>query len=70
MLYEELQIKLMKSLKPHWSRVISFDIETRIEDPSRFLKKRENTFDKFSEKSFRKTNGRRRNQNHNVFLRL
>jgi DNA polymerase elongation subunit (family B) len=38
MLYEELQIKLMKLLKPHWSRVISFDIETRIEDPSRFLK--------------------------------
>jgi DNA polymerase elongation subunit (family B) len=38
MLYEELQIKVLKLLSSNWSRVISFDVETHVLDPSRFLK--------------------------------
>ena len=38
MLYEELQIKLLKLLRGSWDRVISLDMETHVLDPSHFLK--------------------------------
>ncbi|MEM0049561.1 MAG: hypothetical protein QXW39_03385 [Candidatus Bathyarchaeia archaeon] len=38
MLYEELQIKLLKLLQDNWNRVISLDMETHVLDPSHFLK--------------------------------
>lgn len=38
MLYEELQIKLLRLLQDNWNRVISLDMETHVLDPSRFLK--------------------------------
>ena len=37
MYYEEMQIKILKSMGPYWSRVISFDLETHVPDPSKFL---------------------------------
>jgi len=38
MFYEELQIKLLKLLQSDWNRVISFDMETHVLDPTQFLK--------------------------------
>jgi FAD synthase len=38
MFYEELQIKQLKLLQSDWSRVISFDLETHVLDPTQFLK--------------------------------
>lgn len=38
MLYEELQIKLLKLLRNSWERVITLDMETHVIDPSHFLK--------------------------------
>lgn len=37
MYYEELQVELLKFLKDHWGRVISFDMETHVPDPDHFL---------------------------------
>lgn len=38
MLYEELQIEVLRLLSSSWSRVISFDVETHVLDLSGFLK--------------------------------
>jgi len=38
MFYEDLQIKLLKLLQDNWNRVISFDLETCVLDPSHFLR--------------------------------
>jgi DNA polymerase elongation subunit (family B) len=38
MLYEKLQIKLLKLLQKNWNRVISLDIETHLSSPNHFLK--------------------------------
>jgi len=38
MLYEELQIEVLRLLSSNWSRVISFDVETHVLDTSYFLK--------------------------------
>ena len=37
MFYEEMQIKLLQWMRPHWSRVISFDMETHVPRPIQFL---------------------------------
>lgn len=38
MWYEELQVKVLKLFGSNWSRVITFDVETHVLDPSSFLK--------------------------------